>query len=332
MAEIGHGHAQHAEHVDSTSANVHTVKTRNESLSPARKDNHASARFASNLPVEVGPSQKHQDTSFSSHIQGRSAGTVRTSNESSLAKTKCVETECKLSKFSLYETANRYYIVGGDLADAQFRILKIDRSVNSGDLSIAEDDIVYSKKEVDQLLNAIGDGNRSTGGLHLKYNIWGVLGFIRFTGPYYMLVVTKRSQVAMIGGHYVYKIGETELLPLTTSSFKLKAEQHAEEARFLNILKDLDLTRSFYFSYSYDITHTLQHNLVRARQGAQGSLRGSKMEDQNAMFVWNHYLLEPVIKAPKTIYDWCVPIIHGYVDQASTLYFDSLPSVTMGSH
>ncbi|KAI9675158.1 MAG: phosphatidylinositol-3,5-bisphosphate 5-phosphatase [Trizodia sp. TS-e1964] len=225
---------------------------------------------------------------------------------------------CKMHKFNLWETATRYYLVGGDLMDRRFRILKIDRTSEPGDLSIAEDDIVYTQKEMSQLLNAIDDGNRSTGGLKFKCSTWGLLGFIRFTGAYYMLVITKRSQVAMIGGHYIYQVDGTDLIPLTTpASHRFWPDlKHAEEARFLGILSNLDLSRSFYFSYSYDITRTLQHNISRGRQAlSEGCLPNSE-HDYNAMFVWNHYLLQPAVSALKNTYDWCFPIVHGFVDQA----------------
>ncbi|KAL8879129.1 MAG: hypothetical protein Q9198_003199, partial [Flavoplaca austrocitrina] len=139
---------------------------------------------------------------------------------------------CKMHRFSLYETVNWFYLVGADVLDQKFRILKIDRTADSGDLVVVEDEIVYTRKEMNQLLNAVDDGNKASGGLRLKCTTWGVLGFIRFTGAYYMLVITKRSQVAMIGGHYVYQIDGTELISLTTSSSRSKAERVPEEARF----------------------------------------------------------------------------------------------------
>ena len=223
----------------------------------------------------------------------------------------------RMHKFSLYETAMYFYIVGGDLVDRRFRILKIERS-ESGDLNVQEDEIVYTKRETNQILNAIDEGNRTSGGLKLKAAFWGLLGFIRFTGPYYMLFVTKRKQVAMIGGHYIYQVDGTEMLPLTpTSSVRSKADKHPEEPRFVGILNNLDLTRSFYFSYSYDVTRTLQQNIMRERQALQDGLAEPLPRDHNDMFVWNHHLLEPANKAITNTYDWCLSIIHGYVDQAA---------------
>lgn len=228
------------------------------------------------------------------------------------------ELSCQMHRFRLYETASRYYLVGADVGERRFRILKIDRTVDSGELSIAEDDIMYTKKELSRLLETVKDGNKSTGGMKLKSTVWGLLGFIRFTGAYYMLLITKRKHVAMIGGHYIYQVDGTELISLTMPSSRFKVDRDTEEARFIGILNNLDLTRSFYFSYSYDITRTLQKNMLRERQNMQHGKVTMPLQNHNAMFIWNNYLLGSASMALKDTYDWCLPIVHGFVRQSST--------------
>ena len=155
----------------------------------------------------------------------------------------------RMHKFSLYETTTRFYLVGADIMDTYYRVLKIDRTSPPGHLDIFEEDVVYDKRQMNLLLNTIDDGNKATGGLKLKCSTWGLLGFIRFTEAYYMLLITKRAQVAMIGGHYIYQVDGTELIPLTTgSTSRFQKDRNPDEARFLSILNNLDLTRSFYFS------------------------------------------------------------------------------------
>ncbi|KAF2838947.1 polyphosphoinositide phosphatase Fig4 [Patellaria atrata CBS 101060] len=235
----------------------------------------------------------------------------------------------KMHRFSLYETNTRFYLIGGDLMDRHFRVLKIDRTSAPGQLNIFEDDIVYDKLEMNQLLNAIDDGNKHNGGLKLKCSSWGILGFIRFTEAYYMILITKKAHVAMIGGHYIYQVDGTELVPITTgASSRFMRDRNPEESRFLGILNNLDLTRSFYFSYSYNITRTLQHNIIREREAlAMG--KKSSGHDFNSMFVWNQYLLEPALKAIKSTYDWCLPITHGFVDQSSLDIFGRQIYITL---
>lgn len=61
--------------------------------------------------------------------------------------------------------------------------------------------------------------------------------------------------------------------------------------------------------YSYDITNSLQTNLtVLASNRAW-----------NTRFMWNHHLLSPVfdLEEPKGRSRWVLPLIHGFVDQAS---------------
>jgi hypothetical protein len=221
-----------------------------------------------------------------------------------------------MSRFTLYETSTRFYLVGQDAMDRHFRVLKIDRTAPPGHLNIFEDDIVYDKREMNQLLNAIEEGNKNAGGMKLKCSSWGLLGFIRFTEAYYMLLITKRAQVAMIGGHYVYQVEATDLIPLTTgSTSRFARDRNPEEARYLSILGSLDLSKSFYFSYSYNITCTLQRNIIRERTALSHNLRRAP-DDYNEMFVWNHHLLQPAVKTLKNTFDWCIPIIHGYIEQA----------------
>lgn len=221
----------------------------------------------------------------------------------------------KMHKFSLYETASRYYVVGVDVSEKRYRILKIDRTTEGSELNMTDDKIAYSIKEINQLLDTIDDGNRGTGGIKLRCTTWGIIGFIKFSGPYYMLLITKKSTVAMVGGHYIYQVEGTELIPLTPGKSKLDS-RNTEEQRFLSILNNLDLTKSFYYSYSYDITRTLQHNISRERSTLQKGLLPSSDDDLNTMFIWNSYLLEPAVKGLEAAYDWCRPIIHGYVDQS----------------
>ncbi|KAJ5690624.1 Polyphosphoinositide phosphatase [Penicillium macrosclerotiorum] len=293
-------------------------------IEPATSNLTGEPSISSDFPIEEDDEEPRVATSFE-----REASLPSTQkNRSGLD----VEEEGinRIHKFTLYETATRFYMVGINLAETRFRILKIDRTSESGELSITEDDMIYSKREMVQLLDAIDDGNKISGGLKQKCSAWALLGFIRFTGAYYMLLVTKRSQVAMVGGHNVYQIDETELISLTTSeSSKMKPEKQSEEDRYKAILNNLDLTRSFYFSYSYDITRSLQHNICRERKAHQDGLPRSLSQDYNTMFVWNHHLLAPAVDALKHPYEWCLPVIHGYVDQSKMSVYGRVVYITV---
>ena len=235
----------------------------------------------------------------------------------------------RMYRFTLYETNARYWITGSDIAERQYRLLRMDRTSAPGQIALSEDETTYDRRQMNDILSTIDDGNRATGGLRMKCQFWGLLGFIRFTEAYYMLIITKRQQVAMVGGHYIYQIEGTELIPLTTgASSRFVSNRNPEETRFLSILNNLDLNKSFYFSYSYDITHSLQHNIVRQREAMNKGSRQAK-EEFNNMFVWNHHLLDPAISALKHPFNWCLPIIHGFIDQAALDIFGRAVYITI---
>ncbi|KAF9578141.1 phosphatidylinositol-3,5-bisphosphate 5-phosphatase, partial [Lunasporangiospora selenospora] len=202
----------------------------------------------------------------------------------------------------------RFFIVGTDApAGSRFRVLKIDRTTAPDELVITEDEAVYTKNEVDDLLEMIAQGNRATGGMREVTKFYGIVGFVRFTEGYYLVVVTKRSPVALIGGHYVFHIDAVSTLSIHSSTTPTtKLDKNSDEARYLQMFQSVDLTKNFYFSYSYDITRTLQWNMTRQRS-----------EGRNKMFVWNQYLLENGFgKQGQMESQWALPIMYGFVDQS----------------
>ncbi|KKA28256.1 hypothetical protein TD95_005236 [Thielaviopsis punctulata] len=235
----------------------------------------------------------------------------------------------QMYKYTLYETATRYYIVGCDVSEKHYRILKIARNHDDDkELSIADDKTVYNYKEMNQLLETIDDGNKPTGGIRLRCPMWGIVGFIRFTGPYYMHIITKKSTVAVIGGHRVYQIEGTELISLTISGAKSNA-RNTEESRFLATYTALDLTRCFYFSYSYDISHTLQHNIAKERERLVSKKLPLRKYEYNSMFVWNSFLIKPVEAHMNNPWAWCCAIIHGYLEQRALNVFGRIAHITL---
>jgi hypothetical protein len=78
-----------------------------------------------------------------------------------------------------------------------------------------------------------------------------------------------------------------------------------------------DLTKDFYFSYTYDLTNSLQYNMSRRRD--QQEVAGVTAPPYNDMFVWNHHLLGPLKDVSTSAVNyWLTPIIHGSFVQNST--------------
>ncbi len=71
--------------------------------------------------------------------------------------------------------SKNYYMVGSNQSDNRFRILKIDRTTPT-ELTVIEDDVIYSKQEISDILTVLEEGNRVTGGLNKVVTAYGIVG------------------------------------------------------------------------------------------------------------------------------------------------------------
>lgn len=183
-------------------------------------------------------------------------------------------------KIVIYETKARYFIVGSNNTETKFRVLKIDR-MEPRDLNVIDDKVEYSRKEIRELLMRIDVGNRprlQKGPVGLKRTVsaFGIVGFVRFLEGYYMVLITKRRRVSLIGPHTIYKIEDTALVYIPND---LVRYVHPEEQRYVKMFQNVDLSSNFYFSYSYDLTHTLQYNLTPCKLRTDGGGGGAASDE-----------------------------------------------------
>eukprot|EP01079_Euglenida_sp_SAG-EU17-18_P000949 gene949-399_t len=223
----------------------------------------------------------------------------------------------------------RFYLVGSDPTRTVYKLLRVERT-NLHQLDIIEDPTDFSRTQVTDLLKTIQEVK---GGLVKRIKCKGLLGFIRFSHCYYMVLITERTKVGMIGAHSIYEIAGTEMLPLadSTRGTGLGSLTKDDEARYRDMFCRLDLTQGFYFSYSYDLTRSLQTNIL-SWQAAEAPLslqmppavavRSSSppvpMWSVDDMFAWNsHMMTEFAAATSGATWRWVVPIIHGYYRQVS---------------
>ncbi|XP_061126047.1 polyphosphoinositide phosphatase isoform X3 [Syngnathus typhle] len=180
--------------------------------------------------------------------------------------------------------------------------------------------------------------------------------FVRFLEGYYMVLITKRRKMADIGGHSIYKIEDTTMIYIPNDSVRVA---HPDEARYVRIFQNMDLSSNFYFSHSYDLSHSLQHNLTLLRRPyGQWATEAGDGEDQAAeaperrdgfdifedeglpaqvvygvraepysKYVWNGNLLRRVKDVVHP--DWLLYIIHGFCGQSKLLIYGRPVHVTL---
>ncbi|XP_042002393.1 phosphoinositide phosphatase SAC4-like isoform X1 [Salvia splendens] len=208
-----------------------------------------------------------------------------------------------MQKFRLYETRSNFYMVGRDKTRTFWKILKIDR-LEPSELDIHEDTATYNERQCSDLLRRIHEGNRATGGLKFVTTCYGIVGFIKFLGPYYMVLITKRRQIGVICGHSVYAISKSEIIPLPSSA-GANMVNYKNENRYKKLLCMVDLTKDFYFSYSYHVMRSLQRNMCDNETG---------QVLYETMFVWNEFLTRGIRNIlPNTL--WTVALVYGFFKQ-----------------
>ena len=63
-----------------------------------------------------------------------------------------------------------------------------------------------------------------------------VSGFIKFLGPYYMLVITERREIGEICRHRVYEVSKSEMISLQHSSVLSNFANSRDENRYFDNL------------------------------------------------------------------------------------------------
>ncbi|WZY75263.1 hypothetical protein YC2023_021647 [Brassica napus] len=211
-----------------------------------------------------------------------------------------------MQEFKLFETQSNFYMIGWN-GSGVYRVLKIDR-LDASELNVSEDSTAYTKKECYELLKRIHEGNKATGGLKLVTLCYGIIGFIKFLGPYYMLVITERREIGEICGHRVYEVSKSEIISLQNSSVLCNIVNSRDENRYKRLLSVVDLTKDFFFSYSYNIMRSFQKNMCDHESG--GTTLYKKM------FVWNEFLTRGIRHNLRNTV-WTVALVYGFFKQTS---------------
>lgn len=181
-----------------------------------------------------------------------------------------------------------------------------------------------------------GEASGSSGGLKPIVKAYGIVGFVRFLDCYYLTLITRRHKVGNIGGNGVYTIKSTETFPLKPAE-KVGNTDHPDnhadpssmllsmwnrgkrsvglgltnreiaELRYQGLYQVVDLTKNFYFSYTYDLTRSLQENFLAT---TSQPFPPPPVKD---MYAWNFFLTRELEECTNSLtsYHWVMPIIHG---------------------
>lgn len=147
----------------------------------------------------------------------------------------------------------------------------------------------------------INEGNKASGGITKICSAYGIFGFIKFVSGYYLILITQRKEVGCLAGHIIYTIKSTEMIPIKPkedtngNSLQLiwkkinkKLSQTANElaeSRYLSLFQFLDISKDFFFSYTYDLTNSFQCNYMHIKN----KLSSPKYQDR---YEWNYFQMK----------------------------------------
>ncbi|KAF1343615.1 SacI homology domain-containing protein [Delphinella strobiligena] len=116
-------------------------------------------------------------------------------------------------------------------------------------------------------------------------SIQGIMGIISLRLDKYIVVITKAQPMGRIKGHMIYRVVATEMLPL-----RERQVRDLDEDTYLSLVKGLLHNGPMYFSYSFDLTNTLQ------RQAIQNDPSGPLWQRADDRFFWNRFIQSDLIK------------------------------------
>ncbi|RHY31579.1 hypothetical protein DYB32_003361 [Aphanomyces invadans] len=253
----------------------------------------------------------------------------------------------RFERFTVYETRTHYYLVGSDRLYSQFRLFSLDRTIKEppnlaaifkNEPAVHNWDAMEAKlQELDadarkRSLSSSSSSSASPIGLVRAFAAVAIVGFVKFLQGYYLVLATQRRKIGCIGGHFIYAIQSVQYLPIRLPTatdgtpwtwvsrwLNPDAVEDAED-RYSVLFKLVDLTKDFYYSPTYDLTHTLQHNMT------------TNQTKPFNMFEWNHFLTQEFsscLGMPSACDDWIQPLVMGFYEQRKCSLFGRLISLIL---
>jgi len=138
--------------------------------------------------------------------------------------------------------------------------------------------------------------------------IYGIVGILHLLAGPYLVVITKRQSIGFIFDDEIFQMKDFEIIPFPKTTMHLTESQNSDNKIFLQMARNAFKTDGFYFSYNYDITHSIQrlHNTSNDFQ----QLPLYERADQR--FVWNHHMLRLFSVQPE-LSAYTLPLMHGFV-------------------
>ncbi|KAJ0171301.1 hypothetical protein K1T71_012851 [Dendrolimus kikuchii] len=137
--------------------------------------------------------------------------------------------------------------------------------------------------------------------------VCGFLGTIKLISGLYLVVAKYRILVGRLNGHDIYELAGSDIIPYTRSTIHLTNSQIEDNNTYERMVRAALNTPGIYFSYGYDLTHTLQ----RLHSVAPEFHKMSIANRADPRFLWNGHLLRDY--SQEQFARFTLPLIEGFV-------------------
>lgn len=224
-----------------------------------------------------------------------------------------------LVKQEIWVARTRYYVVGCNVKETVFRILEIDRTV-PGQLHIT-DSGPYSKQLVDDKMAEFRLMHARTGGLAKIPHAISLLGVLSLP-RYYLVLIKDKELVGQICGHKVYGLKETVLIPVCHDSFCPATPDFTEASpRYKELVESLELSNKtdYFFSYTYDLTHSMQANFQQRNSATC----------YHEKYTWNMHMALEFLSAVPHGSMWLTCLVYGFFEHVDLIEGPSRTGMTL---
>lgn len=197
-------------------------------------------------------------------------------------------------QFDIYQTSTYLHVVAMNYNATQVQVLNIDREASDISLNFEKVNLC-SIDEINQRLDKL----KQMDSTYKKVcTACAIVGIVQFSdeNDFYLYVVTEKEKVGSINRSVIYTIKHVKLIQISAEddgnaaqnsssrgisktknkhlSTSPSSKRHINKKHNTNndsnhvvnmkkkLFLQLDLTKEFYFSYTYDITNTLQNNMI----------------------------------------------------------------------
>ncbi|KAJ3331132.1 Phosphatidylinositide phosphatase SAC1 [Blyttiomyces sp. JEL0837] len=155
----------------------------------------------------------------------------------------------------------------------------------------------------------------ATADVAASYEIHAVIGVIELCFAKYLLVATQRSLVATVQSHKIWRITRGQAIPIGTSvdTQVVKAKETLDEQSLAKYTLDQDLLDNItqivnsghlYYSTTYDLTHSIQHNYLTATGKAHKTVSDDR-------YFFNSHVQRSLLAHPDMV-PWVYKVICGF--------------------